>query len=37
VRYGEENSLAIRIMNDQNFGGIFRRCFVYAPAGEPEE
>ena len=37
VRYGEENSLAIRIKNDQNFGGIFRRCFVYAPIGEPEK
>jgi len=26
-----ENTLAVRVYNQQNFGGIFRRCFLYAP------
>lgn len=26
-----ENLLAVRIYNQQGFGGIFRRCFIYAP------
>lgn len=38
VRYGAENHLAIRVRNDQNFGGIFRRCFLYSPSpGETED
>ena len=28
---GEENTLAIRVFDEQNFGGIFRRCFIYSP------
>ena len=36
VRYGKQNTLAIRVADEQNFGGIFRRCFVYAPVGPPE-
>ncbi len=36
IRYGAENTLTIRVYNDYNFGGIFRRSFVYAPT-PPEE
>lgn len=31
VRFGAENELVVRVKNDYNLGGIFRRCFVYAP------
>jgi len=31
IMYGEQNTLAIRVFDEQNFGGIFRRCFVYSP------
>jgi hypothetical protein len=34
VKFGEENTLAVRIFNEQSFGGIFRRCFIYAPVGQ---
>jgi len=34
VKPGEENTLVVRIFNEQNFGGIFRRCFIYAPVGQ---
>lgn len=34
VKYGEENTLAVRIFNEQSLGGIFRRCFIYSPVGE---
>ena len=37
VEFGKENQIAIRVMNDQNFGGIFRRCFLYAPVEEAKE
>ncbi len=39
VRFGAENELVVRVKNDYNFGGIFRRCFVYAPRPEykPED
>jgi hypothetical protein len=26
-------TLAVRVYNEQNFGGLFRRCFIYAPLG----
>ncbi len=31
VSFGSENELVVRVKNDFNFGGIFRRSFVYAP------
>ena len=31
VKIGEENTLAVRVFNEQSFGGIFRRSFIYAP------
>lgn len=34
VRVGTQNELVVRVKNDYNFGGIFRRCFVYAPRPE---
>jgi hypothetical protein len=34
VNFGVENRLVVRVFNEQNFGGIFRRCFVYAPKEE---
>ena len=30
VVFGKENELTVRVENDYNFGGIFRRCFIYA-------
>jgi hypothetical protein len=30
VHFGADNELTIRVLNDDNFGGIFRRSFVYA-------
>lgn len=36
IKFGTENTLAVRIFNEQNFGGLFRRCFIYAPASPPE-
>lgn len=37
VRFGAENELVVRVKNDYNFGGIFRRCFVYAPRETAEQ
>ena len=37
VRFGGENLLAVRVYNEQNFGGIFRRCFIYSPKQEEPE
>ena len=34
VRFGADNELVVRVKNNFNFGGIFRRCFVYAPRPE---
>ena len=34
VKSGEENELMIRVKNDNNFGGIIRRCFIYSPREE---
>lgn len=34
VRFGEENHLSIRVLNDYNFGGMFRRSFIYSPTRE---
>jgi hypothetical protein len=31
VQAGKQNEIAIRVWNDQDFGGIFRRCFIYSP------
>lgn len=33
IKFGTENTLAVRVYNEQNFGGLFRRCFIYAPLG----
>lgn len=35
VRFDGENELTVRLFNDANFGGIFRRCFVYAERATP--
>ena len=35
IEFGRENTLAIRVFNEQNFGGLFRRCFIYAPLSAP--
>jgi hypothetical protein len=34
VKPGQKNEIAIRIWNDQNAGGMFRRSFIYAPANQ---
>jgi hypothetical protein len=34
VRPGQKNEISIRIWNDQEAGGIFRRSFVYSPTGD---
>lgn len=34
LKPGEKNTLVIRVFDEQNFGGIFRRCFIYSPKGE---
>ena len=31
VKAGTDNELMVRVRNDNNFGGIFRRCFLYSP------
>lgn len=31
VEFGATNELTLRVHNDQNFGGLFRRSFVYSP------
>lgn len=37
VRPGTQNEIAIRIWNDQNAGGIFRRSFIYSPVSPKEK
>lgn len=31
LKAGQTNTITIRVWNDQDAGGIFRRCFIYAP------
>ena len=33
IEAGKTNQIAIRVWNDQNAGGLFRRSFVYSPIG----
>lgn len=34
VKFGERNTLAVRVFDEQDAGGIFRRCFIYSPVDE---
>jgi len=36
VKPGKKNEIAIRIWNDQNAGGMFRRSFIYTPIDSDE-
>jgi len=37
IQPGQVNHIAIRIHNDQDAGGIFRRCFIYSPNPQTTE
>lgn len=34
IKPGQKNEISIRIWNDQNAGGIFRRSFIYSPTAD---